>query len=198
MRHPFFGVLLAAAGILADGGLWSRAAEASQMTDTSRASIVVRTYTQPDSEGDIRTAHRTASAILERASIQVAWLECGLPAEVTEVPDACKQPLRWNELVVRILPAGAVDDRRRLDTLGFAFVDLDAGGGLLATVYADRVTRIDARILVQHRSAAQHRDRVAVWGQRERGHAEGTRQPLTALRRFRDGRSRSHISSQVE
>jgi hypothetical protein len=139
MRHPFFGVLLTAAGILAAGGLSSRAAAASQMAEPGRASIVVRTYTQPDSGGDMRTARRTASAILGRASIEVDWLECGLTADVTEASDACRQPLRWNELILRILPADSVDPRRHLSTLGFAFVDVDAGGGSLATVFTDRV-----------------------------------------------------------
>jgi hypothetical protein len=139
MRHPLVGVLVGAAGILVAAGFWPRAAEASHTKESSRASIVVRTYTQADSEGAIRTALRTASAILGRAGVEVAWLECGLPAGVTEASGACTQPLRWNELVVRILPAGTVDPRRHLSTLGFAFVDLDVGGGSLATVYADRV-----------------------------------------------------------
>ena len=40
---------------------------------------------------------------------------------------------------MRIVSAGTVDSRFDADTLGFAFVDLDAGGGSLANVYADRV-----------------------------------------------------------
>ena len=40
---------------------------------------------------------------------------------------------------MRIVSAGAVDGRLGVDTLGFALVDVDAGAGLLATVYADRV-----------------------------------------------------------
>jgi hypothetical protein len=139
MRHSFWGVLVASVGILGAAGLPSHAVEAAAVIAPDRTSIVVRTYTQPASAGDIRTARRTASAILGRAGIQVLWLECALPLETATAAAACRQPLQWNELVVRILSAGTVDGRPDVDTLGFAFVDLEAGGGSLATVYADRV-----------------------------------------------------------
>ena len=138
MRHTFWSVLVAAAAILMTAGLSSRAVEASPLGKAPRTSIVVRTYTQSAVAGDIRTARRTASAILGRAGIQVFWLECALPAAVT-ADDPCAQPLRRNELLVRILFAGSVDSRPHVDTLGFAFVDLETGRGSLATVYADRV-----------------------------------------------------------
>ena len=104
----------------------------------------MRTYTEAASAGDIRTARRTASAILERAGIQVVWLECALPDGPTDA-DACAQVPRRNELVVRIVPAGAVDGRLDVDTLGSALVDVDAGMGSLATVYADRVRALAQR-----------------------------------------------------
>jgi hypothetical protein len=134
MRHDFYGVLVLAVGILGAAGVSLHAAGTS---------IVVRTYTEAASAGDIRTARRTASAILERAGIQVVWLECDPPADPTDA-DACTQPLRWNELVVRIVSAGTVDGRTGVDTLGCAVVDVEAGVGSLATVYADRV-RVMAR-----------------------------------------------------
>ena len=139
MRSPWLvSVLVGTVGILVAAGFRPCAAEASTK-DSSRASIVVRTYTQPDSESAIRTARRTVSAVLGRVGVKVVWLECALPAEVTEASGACTQPLRWNELVVRIVPAGTAGPEDHLSTLGFAFVDLEAGGGSLATVYADRV-----------------------------------------------------------
>jgi hypothetical protein len=87
----------------------------------------------------MRVARRTASAALEHAGIEVFWVECGLHAANQPAANACTQPLRWNELVVRLVSAGRADRRRHADSLGFAFVDLDTGGGWLATVYADRV-----------------------------------------------------------
>jgi hypothetical protein len=141
MRLTFSSVLVTAAGVLLTTGLPSHAAAASDIGESGRTSIVIRTYTQPASAGEMRTARRTASAILEGAGIQAYWLECALPGAVTADPpeDPCTKPLRRNELLVRIVTAGAVDRRRHADTLGFAFVDVDAGGGSLATVYADRV-----------------------------------------------------------
>lgn len=129
MRHDFYGVLVAAAAIVGTAGSSLQAAETS---------IVVRTYTEAASAGDIRTARRTAGAILDRAGIQVVWLECGLPDDPADA-DECSQVPRWNELVVRIVSAGAVDGRPGVETLGSALVDMDAGAGSLATVYANRV-----------------------------------------------------------
>src|SRR5688572_10455532 len=129
MRHNFYGVLVAAVGIVGAAAVSLHAAETS---------IVVRTYTEAASAGDLRAARRTASAILERAGIQVVWLECARPDGATDA-GACTQAPRWNELMVRIVSAGSVNGRLGVDTLGFALVDVDAGSGLLATVYADRV-----------------------------------------------------------
>jgi hypothetical protein len=138
MRHPLIGVLVGSIGFLAAGGFWPGAAEAADTSESRRASIVVRTYTQPEWEGAVPGARRTVSAILGRSGVDVDWLECALPADVIATPGACAQPLGGNELVVRILPAGTVA-HRDLHALGFAFVDVEAGRGLLATVYADRV-----------------------------------------------------------
>lgn len=138
MRHTCSSVLVAVAGILLAAGLSAHVAEASGIGESGRTSVVIRTYTQPASAGDMRTARQIASAILGRAGIQAFWLECALPGAVT-ADDPCTQPLKRNELLVRILAAGSADRRPRADTLGFAFVDVDAGTGSLATVYADRV-----------------------------------------------------------
>ena len=138
MRHKLSGVLVA--GILVTAGLRSPAAEASETRASGRMSIVVRTYTQGPSADEMRTASRTAGAILGRAGIHVAWLTCGMPAGVADRAAAgCSQPLGPNELLVRVVTAGTSDKRPHVDTLGFAFVDLAAGGGSLATLYADRV-----------------------------------------------------------
>ena len=137
MRQEFWGVLVAAVGILGAAGVSSPVAEASQSIESDGTSIIVRTFTEAASASDIRTARRTASAILGRAGIHVEWFECALPGEV--IADACNQPPQWNELLVRVVSAGAVHGPRDVDTLGFAIVDPDLGVGSLATVYADRV-----------------------------------------------------------
>lgn len=129
MHHTFCGVLVMAAAIVGAAGMPLHAADTS---------IVVRTYTEAAAARDIRTARRTAGAILERAGIQVVWLECAVADDSTDA-DACAQVPRWNELLLRIVSAGAVAGQPGVDTLGSALVDVDAGAGSLATVYADRV-----------------------------------------------------------
>ena len=136
MGHRACCVVVATLGILLAGEASARDAQTS---------MVVRTYTGPDSERDLPAATRTASAILERADIEVAWIECGIPAVLAETAAACAEPLRANEVVVRIVHAGTADRRPHADTMGFAHVDLDAGGGSLATVYWDRVRLIALR-----------------------------------------------------
>ena len=146
MRHGYIRALAAAVALVAAAGAGLEAVEAAGAGESSGAAIVVRTYTQPDVQGAIGTARSTAGAILGRAGVAVIWVECGLPAAGAAPAAACVEPLRSNELVVRILPAvkagratGREPDRQ---TLGVAFVDLGAGGGSLATVYADRVDAI--------------------------------------------------------
>src|SRR5262245_43330077 len=137
MRHSGCGVLVAAMGILVTGGGSPAATEAAETA--RRASIVVRTYTQADAEGDMQAARRTAAVTFGRAGIEVGWLECALPAKPSEASVTCQTPLGWNELVVRILPGGTADGLTYLSSLGAALVDRDAGGGSIATVYTDRV-----------------------------------------------------------
>ena len=133
---------LAAAGTLAVVLLCSNELRACSLPE-ARTSIVVRTYTRPESAGDIQTARETATAILSRARIRAEWLECGLPAGTAGAAlDACARPIRWNELLVRIVSAGSVESHPAADTLGFALVDAASGRGSLATVYADRVNAL--------------------------------------------------------
>jgi hypothetical protein len=139
MRYELRTVLITAVGTLLVVFLQAGAAKAADPGDLDVATIVVRTYTPPELEGQIRTARRIATGILERARIQIEWLECGLPRMGRASSGACSQPLQSHELVVRILSTGTMASRQDGDTLGFAFVDLDAGGGSLATVFADRV-----------------------------------------------------------
>ena len=139
MRHEL-NVLVAAIGVVLAAGLSPEAAGAVVIPEPGTVSLRVRTYTQVTSKRDVRTARRTASAILERAGIRVDWVECGPAAAGEEVAaDACTGPLGRNELVVRLVPAGTAGGGSHPHSLGFAFVDPDAGGGWLATVYADRV-----------------------------------------------------------
>jgi hypothetical protein len=139
MRYRLWSVVISAVGTLLTGAVQSGAAEAADPGELEVAVIAVRTYTPPELEAHLRTARRTATGILERARIQVDWLECGLPGIIAESSAACHERLQPHEVVVRILPTGAAASGQQTDTLGFAFVDLHGGGGSLATVFADRV-----------------------------------------------------------
>jgi hypothetical protein len=120
-------------------------ADAGLINLSGAPSIVVRTYTQAHLEGDARTARSTAASILERAGIQVDWISCDTPEDVNQLSAVCRRPLRSNELVLRVLPAGVADQPSDESTLGFAFVDVGTGGGSLATVYSDRVVGMAQR-----------------------------------------------------
>jgi hypothetical protein len=141
MGHQRWGIL---AGALATVVAVAAPASAAQAVDATAgeselAAIVIRTYTQPDLEGAMGIARRTANAILDRAGVRIGWLECGLAGDSGETSVGCREPLRPNELVVRILSAGPARYLPDAETLGFAFVDTGTGAGSLATVYADRV-----------------------------------------------------------
>jgi hypothetical protein len=130
--------------VLASGPL-SRGVEAAPREESERIAMIVRTYTQPEWELDLASGRRTAAVIMDRAGIHVSWRECGLPTDDARAADECAQPLQGNEVVVRVQRAAGDDGRPHVDTLGFAYVDPGAGGGSLATVYADRVRTMAQR-----------------------------------------------------
>jgi hypothetical protein len=138
MHYDLRGVM-AGVGIVLALGLVSRSAEAADIGVMDAAVVAIRAYTPSRLGSDIRTARRTVSRILGGASIQIDWRECGLAADDRDPAAPCGQPLQSNELVLRIVSAGRAVHGRGLDALGDAFIDLDAGGGSLATVYDDRV-----------------------------------------------------------
>jgi len=138
MGHGLRAVLVGTMGMLLAVGAGRGGAEAADIGELNTGAIVVRTYTPPHLRNDIHIARRTASAILERARIDIDWLECGLPANLKE-SSACSRPADPNELIVRLVSGTTVDRRPGVSTLGYAFVDLGAGGGALATIFADRV-----------------------------------------------------------
>jgi hypothetical protein len=110
----------------------------AQASAFNRQTIIVRSYTDAGSAGDIRDAKRSAAAIVRRADIDVLWLDCTLPDSV-ETRERCSLPIDWNEVVLRVVPAVAADTRRDAEDLGFALVVVNERHGSLATVYSDRV-----------------------------------------------------------
>jgi hypothetical protein len=91
-------------------------------------------------------ARRTAGTILRQAGVEVLWLECAAAVDQHAAPAGeCQTPIAWNEVVLRLVPAGTADPRRHHVSLGFSSVDLQTRGGTLATVYSDRIRALAQR-----------------------------------------------------
>jgi hypothetical protein len=104
--------------------------------------LVIRTYSQvPVAQSEMDRARTSAVDSLDRAGVAVIWLDCTAARPHGQALDPCAVPLGAREVVVRILRAGASSTP---NSLGFAYVDVDRGRGVLATVYADRVRTLAA------------------------------------------------------
>jgi hypothetical protein len=107
--------------------------------------ITVRAYNMVRiSPREFTDAVHAAAGVLAPINVSVRWRVCrieGTPREVAD--DPCSEPLRVDELVVRIVRAPRAF--RDPDELGFSYVDADRRMGTLATVFADRVQALAAR-----------------------------------------------------
>jgi hypothetical protein len=87
---------------------------------------------------DLRAAMLTADTALRSASVRAAWVVCPAPASApVDNSSGCTGLPQPSDLLVRIVKAPAVAASH--ETLGFASLDTAAGGGTLATVFADRI-----------------------------------------------------------
>ena len=120
--------------------------------ETLWTEIAVRVYDSTGaSSADRTSALKIAEAIVAGASVELVWRVCDGPARPesrsrARSGDSCQTPLAPGELAVRIIRSGAVMDETRRDLpLGDALIGAGTGGGVLATVYADRVEWMAAR-----------------------------------------------------
>jgi hypothetical protein len=130
--------------------------------ETLWTEVIVRVY---DATGASTRARRAsleiASSIVSAASVELIWRHCNEPTGKagTAAVDPrhvsrCDLPLAPRELAVRIVRSGTVDEQRRDLPLGDALINARTGGGVLATIYLDRVewmaaqTGIDPRALL--------------------------------------------------
>lgn len=129
--------------------------------ETLFTEVTVRVYDNTGAtDAERRPSLRVAASIVSAASVELLWHSCTEPAGAAALSDlrrsrACDTPLAPGELALRIVHAGAVDDgSRHVLPLGDAMINSQTGGGVLATVYVDRVTwmaersGIDARALL--------------------------------------------------
>jgi hypothetical protein len=114
---------------------------------TGWTSVPVRVYEMTTVQpAELARALDVAERTLSRASVEIAWKSCaaregspdGPTAEAASAA-ACLVPRTSGELSVRIVRSAAVTPSQRVLPLGDALVDAATGGGVLATVYLDRV-----------------------------------------------------------
>lgn len=119
--------------------------------------VVVRVYDATGARArDRQPALEVAAAIVSATSIGLVWMMCEADAPpMTEGPHArgesCASPMRAGELAVRIVRAPAGTRPDAMLPLGNALIDQQAGAGVLATVYADRVESMAAESGVDER-----------------------------------------------
>ncbi len=87
----------------------------------------------------VQPALALAAATLSSASIEVTWRLCAPRGGSVA---ACDAPLEEGVRVVRILRSPAPAGRHGGLPLGEALIDTQAGRGVLATIYFDRVTAL--------------------------------------------------------
>src|SRR5262245_44632103 len=87
---------------------------------------------------DQAVALRAAAVTLAAAGIGTRWLPCGdvAPKATAKV---CDTPLDRSELSVRLVRLPGTTSVHGELQLGYSLVDITAGAGTLATIYADRV-----------------------------------------------------------
>jgi hypothetical protein len=116
--------------------VWIAAAALLTTSSDSPAAerLVIRTYDNVGvTAGEMMQAREVAGVILGDAGRQAVWRDCSV---------GCADELGPREVVVRIVaaPPGIV-----AESLGSAIVDLEQRTGVLATVYADRISVVASR-----------------------------------------------------
>jgi hypothetical protein len=113
---------------------------------TGWTSVPVRIYeTAAVAPAELARALEVAERTLSRASVEIVWKSCaapgpaGGPAAQASSGGTCLVPRTTGELTVRIVRTAGVTPAQRVLPLGDALVDAATGGGVLATVYLDRV-----------------------------------------------------------
>ena len=102
--------------------------------------IQVRFYSiVPLTDTETREALTSANSIFAQASVYVDWLDCSASSAINAEPLPCTAPLDPNEFILRFVASPSITTAK--DPLGRSIVDVTVGGGVLATVYVDRVNR---------------------------------------------------------
>ena len=129
--------------------------------ETLWTEVTVRIY---DAAG-VGTEKRRASldiaaSIISTASVELIWRHCSEPITKAGPPrvnrtaeNFCELPLAPGELALRMVRSGTVNDQSRELPLGDALMNTrTGGGGVLATIYVDRVDWLAAQTGVDPRA----------------------------------------------
>ena len=111
------------------------AASTAQSQDHPHVTVTVR-HTAEISTALLSDAEKPAARIFEKAGVSVRWLNCLQRGSVFEDP-ACNEPVTPSHLVIHVLPHAykAADP-----VFGVSFID--AGGGVFADIFMDRIRRL--------------------------------------------------------
>ena len=107
---------------------------------TVPATLTIRFYnTSGIPDQDLRAARLATESILRDTGLEVVVRHCGRSVAPGESVDACDEPLKPSELVVRIIDAPAFNATLHPDAYGLAYVVPATNRGWLATVFSDRI-----------------------------------------------------------
>jgi hypothetical protein len=112
-------------------------------TADSDVPITIRAYNTFGVNGTAFTSARAvAQRVLQLAGIQALWRECRTPAY--QAPgDRCDDVLARNEIIVRVVRGPRFSGATA--PLGDSLIERPGGGGVFATVFADRVLSAGSR-----------------------------------------------------
>ena len=108
--------------------------------EVSTVSLIVRLYnTARVPAVQLLSAQKTAESILGNGGVDVIVRHCGRVDAPGHSADACSEPLKPVEVVVRVINAPAFNTTLDPDAFGVTYVVNETNRGWLATVFADRI-----------------------------------------------------------
>lgn len=121
--------------------VWLLAASGAVASDHT---VIVRAYnTYGVSDRAVQTASQTVRRLFLDAGIDAQWRDCRIVGRrIQRKADPCGEPLKTNELIVRVVAGRAIASNDATMALGDAFIDPVTRAGALATIYADRVATV--------------------------------------------------------
>ena len=105
--------------------------------------VTIRTYNNFGvSAEDLAAARPHVEAVFKDAGVDVFWVDCWYrDKEVAESAARCREPLKADDVILRLQAANALSGRRYV-SMGFALVNISEGVPFLATVFADLVRSV--------------------------------------------------------